>query len=157
MSIKYIWRPLGLCALAAAVWLTGAVTVGAAPAATQGARSALAARAVAQNKLVVENDQDRGRGGVERRQDWRDRKQDRLERREQRKADKYDRKYDRRDDSGPGHRRDRYEQRRDDHRYHDGDRRDSRRDHYKDRDRRHDRRDGDHRTLLPDIMRLNNI
>lgn len=152
MPIKYIWRPLGLCAVAAAVWLTGAVTVGAAPATTQDARSALAAGALAQGKLVVENDRDRGRGELERRQDRRDRKQDQLERREQRKADKYDREYDRRDDHRSGHRRDRYEQRRDDHRYHDGDRRDSRRDHYRDRDRRHDRR-----TLLPESSLLNRI
>lgn len=157
MPIKYIWRPLGLCAVAAAVWLTGAVTVGAAPATTQDARSALAAGALAQGKLVVENDRDRGRGELERRQDRRDRKQDQLERREQGKADKYDREYDRSDDYRSGHRRDRYEQRQDDHRYHDGDRHDSRRDHYRDSDRRHDRRDGDRRTLLPESSLLNGI
>lgn len=60
MHMQYVWRPLGLCAMATALWLTGAVNAPAAPAAAQAAPGA---------KIVADNDADSTRDRIERRLD----------------------------------------------------------------------------------------
>ena len=98
MHMKYVWRPLGLCAVAAAVWLAGGLNANAAPAADAGNTPTVAGHALP-GKAVADKD-DRKREDFERRQDRKrddfesrqDRKKDRFDRRDDRKADKQDRK-----------------------------------------------------------------
>ena len=123
MHMKYVWRPLGLCAVAAAVWLAGGLNANAAPAADAGNTPTVAGHALP-GKAVADKD---------------DRKADKQDRKYDRRGDKYDRRDDRRYDGR--HDRDRYDHRRDDRDHRRDGRYDKRRDDRRDYDRKHDGRD----------------